>query len=145
MITESSNKKTRANGSQFRRLRRLARKELIEILRDRRTIITLVLMPMLVYPLMGILVQKFLLNSLTNENEVVFQIGFADKDDQEVFGRFFAVGDQMLAVIEDAKTNESQLPNELPDSSISLEDVRDAFAPGKPKIAAVLLLSLIHI
>ena len=139
MITESSNKKTRANGSQFRRLRRLARKELIEILRDRRTIITLVLMPMLVYPLMGILVQKFLLNSLTNENEVVFQIGFADKDDQEVFGRFFAVGDQMLAVIEDAKTNESQLPNELPDSSISLEDVRDAFAPGKPKIAAVLL------
>jgi ABC-2 type transport system permease protein/sodium transport system permease protein len=36
------------------RLFRLARKELTEILRDRRTIITLVVMPLLLYPLLGI-------------------------------------------------------------------------------------------
>src|SRR5437879_5816282 len=33
---------------------RLARKELREILRDRRTIVTLVLMPVLLYPLLGV-------------------------------------------------------------------------------------------
>lgn len=42
------------------RVVRLASKELREILRDRRTIITLVLMPLLVYPLISILFQRFL-------------------------------------------------------------------------------------
>ena len=41
------------------RIGRLARKELREILRDRRTIVTLVLMPLLLYPLLGIVIQKF--------------------------------------------------------------------------------------
>src|SRR5262249_9985832 len=40
---------------------RLARKELREILRDRRTIITLVLMPVLLYPILGIAFQHFVL------------------------------------------------------------------------------------
>ena len=42
------------------RLVRLALKELREILRDRRTIVTLVLMPLLVYPLLGVIVTKFI-------------------------------------------------------------------------------------
>src|SRR6185369_1972115 len=33
---------------------RLIRKELSEILRDRRTIVTLVVMPLLIYPLLGV-------------------------------------------------------------------------------------------
>lgn len=41
------------------RLTRLARKELRESLRDRRTIATLVLMPLIVYPLLGMVIQKF--------------------------------------------------------------------------------------
>ena len=41
------------------RLIRLATKELREILRDRRTIVTLVLMPLLVYPLLGVIFTKF--------------------------------------------------------------------------------------
>lgn len=41
------------------RLMRLARKELRESLRDRRTIATLVLMPLIVYPLLGMVIQKF--------------------------------------------------------------------------------------
>jgi ABC-2 type transport system permease protein/sodium transport system permease protein len=41
------------------RLGRLTRKELNEILRDRRTIITLVLMPVLLYPLLFIALQQF--------------------------------------------------------------------------------------
>ena len=44
------------------RLFRLALKELRETLRDRRTIMTLVLMPLLTYPLIGVIVSRFLLS-----------------------------------------------------------------------------------
>ena len=44
--------------------RRLALKELRETLRDRRTIITLLLMPLLVYPILSLLFQSFLFSSL---------------------------------------------------------------------------------
>lgn len=54
---------------------RLARKELREILRDRRTIVTLVLMPMLVYPLIGVTFQKFLALQLTQRTGVEYRIG----------------------------------------------------------------------
>ncbi|MCP4511603.1 MAG: hypothetical protein GY826_34975, partial [Fuerstiella sp.] len=49
---------------------RLATKELREILRDRRTVITLVLMPLLVYPLLGVILRKGLLNNLSHLQKV---------------------------------------------------------------------------
>ena len=45
------------------RLWRLTRKELRETLRDRRTIITLVLMPLLVYPLLSVAFRQFFFSS----------------------------------------------------------------------------------
>ncbi len=42
---------------------RLCLKELRESLRDRRTLITLVLMPLIVYPLLSIVFQRFLYTS----------------------------------------------------------------------------------
>jgi sodium transport system permease protein len=44
-------------------LRRLVRKELSEILRDRRTILTLVLMPLLLYPLLAVAFRTFLVSN----------------------------------------------------------------------------------
>jgi membrane protease YdiL (CAAX protease family)/ABC-type transport system involved in multi-copper enzyme maturation permease subunit len=46
------------------RIWRLAKKELRETLRDRRTIVTLVLMPLLVYPILSLVFQNFLMSSL---------------------------------------------------------------------------------
>ena len=46
------------------RIWRLARKELRETLRDRRTIVTLILMPLLVYPILSLLFQNFLLSTM---------------------------------------------------------------------------------
>lgn len=46
----------------FFRILRLSRKELRESLRDRRTLMTLILMPLIVYPLLGSVVQKFAIN-----------------------------------------------------------------------------------
>ncbi len=50
-------------GINVARIRRLCVKELRESLRDRRTIITLVLMPLLVYPLLSLILQRVLLTS----------------------------------------------------------------------------------
>ena len=52
------------------RLTRLAQKELKETLRDRRTIVTLVLMPLLVYPTLSLIFKTFLLS-----NAALFSVG----------------------------------------------------------------------
>tara|TARA_R110002049_G_scaffold72490_2_gene187158 strand:+ start:177785 stop:179902 length:2118 start_codon:yes stop_codon:yes gene_type:complete len=59
------------------RLLRLCAKELKETLRDRRTIVTLLLMPLLVYPLLSMALNRFLLSSKTGQAEVVYTVGAA--------------------------------------------------------------------
>jgi ABC-2 type transport system permease protein/sodium transport system permease protein len=59
--------RTPALGTMVARHARLALKELRETLRDRRTIVTLVLMPVLVYPLLSMTFQRFLLGGLPSE------------------------------------------------------------------------------
>ncbi|HEY7309329.1 MAG TPA: ABC transporter permease subunit/CPBP intramembrane protease [Gemmataceae bacterium] len=56
-------------------LRRLVRKELSEILRDRRTILTLVLMPLLLYPLLGVAFRTFLVSNMTPRGAPKYLIG----------------------------------------------------------------------
>ncbi|MEC9092137.1 MAG: ABC transporter permease subunit/CPBP intramembrane protease [Planctomycetota bacterium] len=60
---------------------RLALKELKEILRDRRTMITLVCMPLLVYPLLSILFQKFYFSVASSDQKVAYEYVF----DQQYF------------------------------------------------------------
>jgi sodium transport system permease protein len=59
----------------FGRLTRLALKELRETLRDRRTIVTLVVMPLVLYPILALVFQRFLLTSLTNHAAAEYVIG----------------------------------------------------------------------
>ncbi|HEY2412366.1 MAG TPA: ABC transporter permease subunit/CPBP intramembrane protease [Pirellulaceae bacterium] len=54
----------------FARVARLARKELRETLRDRRTILTLVVMPLLVYPVLSVALKQFLLTATSQETNV---------------------------------------------------------------------------
>ena len=54
--------------SSFFRVLRLARKELRESLRDRRTLVTLLVMPLIVYPLMGTVVQKFAIQRINPDS-----------------------------------------------------------------------------
>jgi ABC-2 type transport system permease protein/sodium transport system permease protein len=72
---------------------RLARKELQEILRDRRTIFTLVLMPLLLYPLLG-----FGFSYLYATNDVAgtlpqYRLGFENNDEGKRFQRLFHRGE----------------------------------------------------
>lgn len=59
----------------LRLISRLARKELREILRDRRTIVTLVLMPVLVYPLLSIAFREYFRAVEKPATTTVFRIG----------------------------------------------------------------------
>jgi ABC-2 type transport system permease protein/sodium transport system permease protein len=67
----------------FGRLLRLARKELTEILRDRRTIVTLIVMPLLLYPMLAIGLGQFAQgNKAANANSLI-RIGFVSDSDQK--------------------------------------------------------------
>src|SRR5262245_38066588 len=67
----------------LQRMGRLVRKEVSTILRDRRTIITLVLMPLLLYPLLTIAFRQFLLaSSLQEAKEPDYRIGFRSKHEE---------------------------------------------------------------
>jgi hypothetical protein len=60
------------------RLGRLCLKELREILRDRRTTITLLLMPLLVYPLLSITFKRLMFSSADSTGPMQFQIGLRE-------------------------------------------------------------------
>src|SRR6476620_4995399 len=70
------------------RLGRLVRKELLEILRDRRTILTLVLMPVLLYPLLTVAFQQFIAASRVDPTQgQKYRFGFASETDEKEFSR----------------------------------------------------------
>jgi membrane protease YdiL (CAAX protease family)/ABC-type multidrug transport system permease subunit len=75
---------------------RLARKELREVLRDRRTIITLVLMPLLVYPLLGVVLRKGLLSNLTAIGKIEYRVCLLTEDDALMFSRAMQRGQSIL-------------------------------------------------
>ncbi len=53
---------------------RITFKELLEILRDRRTIITLVMMPLMLYPLLAIMFRQYFLASFAANQPKIFRI-----------------------------------------------------------------------
>lgn len=61
------------------RMVRLCLKELRESLRDRRTIVTLVLMPLLVYPLLSLVLNRVLLTSSARSAETTVSIGIGQE------------------------------------------------------------------
>ena len=84
------------------RLFRLARKELRETLRDRRTIVTLVLMPVLVYPLLGLTFQRFLLSEalLGPVSRPEYVLGFANERQADRLRPFLSMGERLVDEVE---------------------------------------------
>lgn len=76
-------------GSRLQQLGRFSRitlKELREILRDRRTILTLLLMPILIYPLLSIAFQQFLLASTKPDVQPTYRLAFRTQEEAGLFG-----------------------------------------------------------
>ncbi|QDT64634.1 ABC transporter permease subunit/CPBP intramembrane protease [Calycomorphotria hydatis] len=76
---------------------RLILKELKETLRDRRTTFTLVAMPILVYPLLGIVLQKFVLAQLGETSKLEYVVACASPDEAARFQALLITGEQLLA------------------------------------------------
>ena len=92
----------------FRRLARLARKECRESLRDRRTLATLLLMPLIVYPLLGLVVQRFAfssVNAAAPEASVVIHDRIALSDAPVLLAEIEEAGDIPEPVSEGSKTS----------------------------------------
>ena len=66
---------------------RMTLKELREILRDRRTIITLIGMPLLIYPLLGVTFQKLLISQAANKQKIEYRVTFGNHRDTRIFRR----------------------------------------------------------
>ncbi len=89
---------------------RMAQKELREILRDRRTIITLIGMPLLIYPLLGVTFRTLLVTQATNKAKTEYRIAFANQHDSRVFRRLFFEG----GVIQAKQSGNQELANREP-------------------------------
>ncbi len=67
MSAQSSDSKTGQSLYRLKRLWRMYRKELRETLRDRRTLVTLLLMPLLLYPILSMALNRFMLTMSVGE------------------------------------------------------------------------------
>ncbi|MFO1002529.1 MAG: ABC transporter permease subunit, partial [Planctomycetaceae bacterium] len=105
--------------STLRKIAKLARKELRESLRDRRTLATLVVMPLIVYPLLGSVVQKF----------AVSRIDLNAPAAAVVVDQTLSPGLQSLFAVPDAGQNDSSASAENDDASKPVESQNPAEKP----------------
>jgi sodium transport system permease protein len=116
----------RRDGRQlYGRLWRLVVKELREILRDRRTILTLVVMPLLIYPLLAVVFQRFLVTSIPVDGDEVYLIGVDSQITAEILKRQLEEGDSAIA--QNAKRHAEYDDNS---GTRQNEQSKDAQAPG---------------
>ena len=81
----------------FARFGRLCMKELRESLRDRRTVITLVLMPLLIYPLLSLVLNRVLLNNISAKARQTVTVGMSAEIEGSPFPEFLLTGWSLLA------------------------------------------------
>jgi ABC-2 type transport system permease protein/sodium transport system permease protein len=100
------------NTNPFSSLRwwRMTQKELREILRDRRTIITLIGMPLLIYPLLGVTFQKLLVTQAMNRTKTEYRIALAGTLDSQIFRKLFQEGMSVYGKQMGMKSNGDRTP-----------------------------------
>jgi ABC-2 type transport system permease protein/sodium transport system permease protein len=101
------------SGDSVSRVARLTLKELRETLRDRRTIVTLVLMPLLVYPLLSLAFKQFLLANFQNAAPAQWRIAVASEEETAILGHMLQWGDKLLK-----EQSESQRTGDAADAPI---------------------------
>ncbi len=91
------------------------KKEALDTLRDKRTIIIMVLVPVLVFPIIFIATSKLQMSVMEKEQERTVKIGFVNQDQDERLEEFFRAQERMeLIVMED----ESELKDLVRNDSI---------------------------
>ncbi|MEZ6070863.1 MAG: hypothetical protein R3C10_11470 [Pirellulales bacterium] len=91
------NKTTSRSPDFFRpRVGRIVRKELREILRDRRTILTMVVMPLLLYPLLTVACRQLFFIGGLQADAPVLRIGYKDRRSAQLVNEWLANGEGVL-------------------------------------------------
>ena len=111
------------------RISRLVRKETTGALRDRRTIVTLFLMPILLYPLLAICFKQFFLSQQADEAPPVYRIGFGDEKAASAIVGYLSVGRDTLARLVDSSSGSAKDPQARLDIRIS-DDVETSLREG---------------
>lgn len=123
---------TSRRSGRLTRIWRLATKELKETLRDRRTIVTLIAMPLIVYPILSIAFRTFLLNNLGSATAENITYNFAVKTElspdefQVVLGQW----SELLKLAERTPPGTSR-PDQPPAASIAASDNPQTPQPGE--------------
>jgi sodium transport system permease protein len=122
----------------LRRLGRLTHKELSESLRDRRTIFTLVLMPLILYPILTIAFQQLMLSKQADKVGPVYRIGFVSNEEKVSMMTWWKHGQNHLIVRHAPSGGTGQQPplpaylDPLPDLiPIDVEDIDEAVRIGR--------------
>jgi len=115
--------------SRWRRLGRLTLKELRETLRDRRTIVTLILMPILVYPLLSIAFQQFILTQAGGIGETVYILGFRDQAYYNLLQGYLTEHGKPL--LRDDEGIQAEHPGQPRFSFVEIKDTREALRIGR--------------
>ena len=145
-----SNSQTRSQRSWFSRLKRLTLKELRETLRDRRTIVTLILMPLLVYPILSLIFRTVLMSTLEGSLGVgkpaVLNIAFdSNLTEQETLSFIKTLGRQMdaiesrVAAEKERMESEAASASELAKGAAGVTGSRGARLPKGPKFEKFIL------
>lgn len=92
---------------------RLTLKELRETLRDRRTVGTLVLMPLLVYPLLGTILQKYLFTQVGTESQFEYRVGTETLEDVQKLYLLYHQGEKVLQQREQQRTERTEKTPEI--------------------------------
>lgn len=131
------------------RLSRLCLKELREILRDRRTIMTLVFMPLLVYPLLNMIFQKFLVTSLQSATEIQVYVGVESDTAGQTLSEYLAAGEIILKntgaiappPVETTPKKQPVLPHAAAEPSIKIiraQSLRAQVAEGNVDVGVII-------
>jgi ABC-2 type transport system permease protein/sodium transport system permease protein len=113
---------------------RLALKELRETLRDRRTIATLLLMPILVYPLLSVAFERFLMSNMKAvPGHSDYVLGLRTQADAEKLGHYIYRGVTLLREREKAGRHGATMPSK--NATPSLKPPNQTQAKHKPSSA----------
>ncbi|GIX03103.1 MAG: sodium extrusion protein NatB [Planctomycetaceae bacterium] len=99
---ESVGQQHATSTQELRHLLRLAQKECRETLRDRRTLFTLLGMPVLVYPLLGVLLQQFVMLQARPLLSPRYHVLLRDENQAAEFKQLLRLGQEELQLEENA-------------------------------------------
>jgi sodium transport system permease protein len=79
----------------FKNILIIVKKEILDTLRDRRTIITMILLPLLVFPIVFNITSRVQMSVMEKEHSRVMKVGYVNEDSEELIENYLRSQEQM--------------------------------------------------